>query len=57
MTERMAVEITVYLDVPEGITEEGMDLAAEGVVQAVGVDFDAALNGPPCLVDYVGGAR
>jgi hypothetical protein len=57
MTERMAVEITVYLDVPEDITEQGMDLAAEGVVQAIGVDYDVALNGPPRLVDYVGGAR
>lgn len=56
MTDRMAVEVTVYLDVPEDITEEGMDLAAEGVVSAIGVDYDVALNGPPQLVDYVGGA-
>lgn len=58
MTERMAVEITVYLDVPDDITEDGMDRAAESVRVAVeaGVEcVGVALLNTPALVDYVGG--
>lgn len=56
-TERMAVELTVFVDVPADITEDGMDRAADGVVQTIGADYDVALNRPPALVDYIGGRR
>ena len=57
MTERMAVEITVYLDVPDDITEDGMDATGRDVAAANGdvLEYDAVVLSPPVLVDYVGG--
>lgn len=57
MTERMAVQVTVYLDVPDDITEEGMDDAARDVAAAIrdDLEYDAVVLSSPVLVDYVGG--
>lgn len=54
MTERMAVELTVYLDVPNDATEAQMDECAETVRQTVeaATGHAACLLSAPFLVDY-----
>lgn len=52
MTERMAVPLTVYVEVPDDITIEQMDQRAESIRREVAdtCDYDTALRDLPHLL-------